>query len=291
MRGKKELLILGLLFIMNFFSWSFLFYLNEETKVVFFDVGQGDAIFIRTAENHHILIDGGPGSVVLQKLEEEIPFFYREIDLIILTHAHYDHVSGILEVVEHYNVKNIMCTGAVGDSEISKKWKEVINEKGYKQARSGARVSGSNFYIDILYPSQDLAGEYVNDLNTVSVVSRLVFDDDYAFLFTGDAYIEQENRILQFQEECLQKEDKEREFWCRAFSSLDSDVLDVGHHGSDTSTGEEFLFAVSPSVGVIMVGEANRYGHPHQEVLERLKRNNVKIKRTDRDGDVIFNIN
>ncbi len=287
---KKGIIFLGVLLIINFFSWSFLFYLQkEDTTVIFFDVGQGDAIFIRTAENHHILIDGGPGNTIIGKLEQEIPFFYKNIDLIILTHAHYDHVSGLLEVIDRYNVKDIVCTGAFGGQQVSQEWNKIIEEREYIQARAGMRISGNTFYIDILHPAEDLAGEMVGDLNAVSIMSRLVINDSYSFLFTGDAYAEQENEVLTRMDNCLQEENRKKE-WCKSFVSLDSHVLDVGHHGSKTSTGNDFLSAVTPDIGVIMVGENNRYGHPHQEVLTRLQEHNIDIKRTDIDGDIIFNI-
>jgi competence protein ComEC len=274
---RKQLLIIAFLCVINFFSWQLLFYFKDNNlRVVFFDVGQGDAIFIRTPQKHHILIDGGPGNVVLEKLEKELPFFYNTIDLVILSHSHEDHVSGLIEVLERYKVKDIVCTGVLGESSISRKWNEMINERGYKKARVGQKISANNFYITTLYPIENLEGEMTKDLNTASVINRFVFKDKHSFLFTGDSYITQEKEVISFY--------KERDV------SLNSDVLKIGHHGSKTSTSEEFLREVEPKVAVIMSGSENRYGHPHQETLDRLENFGIKIMRTDKDGDIVFNI-
>ena len=286
MEKKKVLLVFLILVVFNFFSWNLLFFFqNKDLRVVFFDVGQGDAVFIRTPQKHHILIDGGPGDVVLEKLGREMPFFYNSIDLVILTHPHDDHVSGLIEVLERYNVEEVICTGVSGTSGVARKWKEKINKRGYRQARAGKRIGTSSFHIDILYPAESFKKEEVDDLNKASVVSRLVFREEYSFLFTGDIYKEQEKEIISYKERC----EEEKGLRCDSFS-LDTDVLKVGHHGSKTSTSEQFLEFVSPRVAVVMVGENNRYGHPHKEVLEKLADYGVEVKRTDKDGDVIFNI-
>ncbi len=271
---KKKFLIIVFLCVLNFFSWQLLFYFKDNNlKVVFFDVGQGDAIFIRTPEKHHILIDGGPGSTILEKLEKELPFFYNSIDLVILTHPHDDHLSGLIEVLERYNVKDIVYSGVLDNSSIFKRWSEITEKDGYKEARAGQKISANNFYIETLYPVEDIKGKIAKDLNAVSAVNRFVFKDEHSFLFTGDIYDKQEKEIISFYKE-----------------NLKSDVLKVAHHGSKTSTTKEFLEEVMPKVVVIMVGSDNRYGHPHNETLERLENFGTKVMRTDKDGDIVFNI-
>ena len=286
MSRKKALIIAGVvLLVLNVFSWSLLAELNKNNlRVVFFDVGQGDAVFIRTPQNHYILIDGGIGDVVLEKLADELPFFERSIDLVILTHPHDDHVAGLVEVLKRYDVQEVMCTGVQGESGTARRWKEMIEERGYRLARSGKRVAGDDFHIDILFPVDNIVGETVRDLNEVSVIARLDFKE-HSFLFTGDAYKEQEEQVVGYQEECLEEglEDCER-FTVRA------DVLKIGHHGSNTSTEEDFLRHVAPKIAVIQVGEDNRYGHPHPDVLGRLEDRGVLVKRTDMDGDVIMEV-
>jgi competence protein ComEC len=256
-----------------------LFYFKDDNlRVVFFDVGQGDSIFIRTPQKHHILIDGGPGNVVLEKLGQELPFFYNSIDLLILTHSHDDHVSGLIEVLERYKVKNIVSTGVLNESTISRKWNELINEKGYKEARAGQKIFTTDFYITTLYPVESLKDKKIKDLNAVSVVNLFNFQEKYKFLFMGDAYIAQEKEILSYCKEADNCDD------------LKVDVLKLGHHGSKTSTSEDFLEKIMPKVAVIMVGDDNRYGHPHYETIERLENFNINIMRTDRDGDIVFNL-
>ncbi len=249
-------------------------------EVIFFDVGQGDAALIKSPQGHTILIDGGPGEVVLEKLGKEIPFFNRSIDLVILTHPHYDHLSGVVEVLLYYNVKEVVYTGVREENTLFKRWEEVVSEKGYRTARSGMRISANDFYIDILYPFDNLDGEIVKDSNSTSVISRLAFRD-HGIIFTGDAYSLQEKEVVEMERRC----EEEDSLVCRSIT-LSSDVLKVGHHGSRTSTSQEFVVAVSPSVAVISAGKNNRYGHPHTEVLETLDRYGVSVMRTDRDGDV-----
>lgn len=269
---KKRILFwtISALFVLNLFTWSFLFSLEKEkSEVVFFDVGQGDAIFIRTPQDHRILIDGGPGEKILEKIGREVSFLENEIDLVILTHPHEDHVSGLVEVLKTYDVKEILYTGVKGRNVSAKEWEKRVEKKGYRVAKKGKRVSANNFSIDILYPEKDLRGKGVKDFNATSVVSRLTLEGK-TFLFMGDAYSTQEKEILS------------------SFPSLDSDVLKVGHHGSKTSTSSEFLSAVDPLYSVIMAGEDNRYGHPHKETLETLENHSTEVLRTDRDGTIRF---
>ncbi len=272
---RRSLFLLSFLIVINFFSWSLLLYLKDDSlRVVFFDVEQGDAIFIKTPQNHHILIDGGAGSVVLEGLGREMPFFYNKIDLIVLTHPHDDHVSGLIEVIDRYNVKDIICTGVVGGSAVNRRWSDIINNRGYRPAKAGQRVLANNFSLNILYPIRLLQEVEVRDLNQASIISWIAFKDKYNFVFMGDAYKEQEEVVVNYL--------KEKELF------FEADVLKVGHHGSRTSTSEVFLEALSPKIAVIMAGEDNRYGHPHQETLDILSEYGIKVLRTDRDGDIIF---
>jgi competence protein ComEC len=284
MRKKQTILFLLIFILLNFYSWNFLFSIyKEELEVTFFDVGQGDAIFIKTPQNHYILIDGGPDDVVLEKLEKKLPFYNRSIDLVVLTHPHYDHISGIIEVLERYKVKNILYTGVIGEGSIFSKWKELTKEE-YRLARAGQRVSANDFSLIILYPAENLKNKEVEDLNEASIISRLVFGEK-SFLFMGDAYIAQEKEIIRYKEDC-EKEGREQ---CDVFE-INSTVLKIGHHGSSSSSSENFLAEVNPKIAVIMVGENNKYGHPNEDVIERLKEKGIVIKRTDKDGDIIFNL-
>jgi len=133
LKNKKIVwLVLGLLMAMNALAWLVILELGESgvLEVGFFDVGQGDAIFIETPDGFQVLIDGGPDLTVLEKLGKEMPFYDREIDLIILTHPEHDHLFGLLEVLKRYEIKNILWTGIIRDTAEWEEWKRLIGEEG-----------------------------------------------------------------------------------------------------------------------------------------------------------------
>lgn len=263
--------ILGFLFFLNILAWVVVYDLKnpQVLEVNFFDVGQGDAIFIETPQRHQILIDGGPGSAVLEKLAKEMPFWDRTIDLIILTHPEKDHLAGLIEVLKRYKVENILWTGVIRDTAEFKEWEKSIKGERAKIfiAKSGQKIIMPKTVLGILYPLENLEGEELKDSNNTSIVAKLVFKEN-SFLFTGDIY-------KSIEKELITKE-----------TDIDSDVLKVAHHGSKTSSSEEFMKEVSPQEAVISAGKDNPYGHPHQEVLEILEKYGIRILRTDLDGDI-----
>jgi len=270
-KHNSAFIILGILFFLNILAWIAVYDLSQPRflEVTFFDVGQGDAIFIETPQSHQILIDGGPDSTILEKLGKEIPFFDRTIDLIILTHPDKDHLAGLLEVLKRYKVENILWTGIVKDTSEAREWQKLIQKEGAQIfiAKAGQRIGASRARLDILHPSENLEGKTVKNTNNTSIVARLVFGEN-SFLLTGDIYKSVEETLV------------EKNIF------IDSDILKVAHQGSRTSTAEEFLEAVTPEIAVIPVGRNNRYGHPHQETLETLKKHGIKVLRTDEDGDI-----
>lgn len=265
--------VLGILVFLNILAWIAVFNLSrpQVLEVIFFDVGQGDAIFIETPEKQQILIDGGPSSVILEKLAKEMPFWDRTIDLVILTHPEADHLAGLIEVFKRYKIENILWTGVVRDSAEYKEWKRAIKEEGanIKIAQNGQRIIASKTVLEVLYPFENLEGKELKNSNDTSIVSKLVFND-ISFLFTGDISQEVEKALVLNQVK---------------HNLIDSDVLKVAHHGSKYSSSEEFLATVSPELAVIQVGKSS-YGHPAQELLNRLKNFDIKILRTDKDGDI-----
>ncbi|MEK7503647.1 MAG: ComEC/Rec2 family competence protein [Patescibacteria group bacterium] len=278
-RAKRGVLILGFLASFNILAWVGVWQLNQpHLEVTFFDVGQGDAIFIETTEHQQILIDGGPsGQKVLEKLGKEMPFWDRTIDLIVLTHPERDHMAGLLEVLKRYRVQNILWTGVVRDTSEYREWQKLIEVEGANIyiAYAGLQISGEQFSADprrtvlrILYPFESLEGKEVKDSNNTSIILRLVYGE-ISFLFTGDATQSVERQLL--------KRDK---------PSINADVLKVGHHGSKTSTVQEFVEAVSPETAVISLGKDNSYGHPHQATLDTLAKYGISILRTDISGDI-----
>lgn len=237
-------------------------------KIFFLDVGQGDAIFIETPNHNQILIDGGAGSNILSQIGEVMPFYDREIDLVISTHPDHDHLGGLIEVLQRYKVNMVLTTGVKTDTKEFSVWQEILNNNNINVqiAKAGQEIKLSkDASLFVLWPLDDLQGQNPKDLNNTSIINRLVYGN-FEVLFTGDAE--------EYSEEMLLEKDFE----------VQSDVLKVGHHGSKSSTSEKFLKEVSPEVAVIQVGKDNRYRHPHEEVLDRLK--NIQIYRTDEHGRI-----
>ena len=265
-KNKKIVwVVLGLLIGVNILAWVVVRELSSSNlEVVFFDVGQGDSIFIETPSGFQVLIDGGPDLTVLEKLGEEMSFYDRTIDLLILTHPDRDHLFGLLEVLKRYEIKNILWTGIVKDTAEWKEWKRLIGEEGANIiiAEAGQEIILSeNIYLSILYPFESLEGQETKYTNDTSIVAELVFNN-VSFLFTGDISKKIEKQL-----------------------STDSDVLKIAHHGSKTSTSLEFLEIVSPELAVISVGE-NSWGHPNPEVLSNLEEFGIDILITKELGDI-----
>lgn len=264
---KISRIILAILFVIAILSWTAVFASHDnKLHIHFYDVGQGDAIYIRTPAKQDILIDGGPDATILTKLGQDMPFYDRKIELIISTHPHADHITGLIDVLKRYQVDQILSTGVEHTSATFGEWKDIVQEKNIpvRTAQAGQKIKLGKTFMYVLYPVDRLAGKEVKNLNNTSIVSRLIYGKNSA-LFTGDAEIEVEQELLS------------------NHTHLKSDILKVGHQGSKTSTSEEFLEKVDPEYAIISVGE-NKYGHPSKEVLERLK--NIKLFRTDLNGDI-----
>lgn len=242
-----------------------------QFRVIFFDVGQGDSIFIEDELGHQILIDGGEDKAVLENLGQVLPFYDRSLDLVILTHPHNDHVAGLVEVLQRYQVDRVLYSGVRYDNAAYQEFKEVIKTKGISFAypHYGQRIIlAGDAYLDILNPWEEIVEQDLENLNNSSIVCRLV-KGDQEYLFTGDAETKLEKELIQ------------KNIY------LQANILKLGHHGSQTSSSESFLRAVDPREAIISVGE-NKYGHPHALILERLHDFDIEIKRTDLLGDINY---
>ncbi|MCP6719319.1 MAG: MBL fold metallo-hydrolase [Patescibacteria group bacterium] len=268
---KNTFWLIATLSFLNIIAWIVVYNLSRQNllEVSFFDVGQGDSIFIETPKGYQILIDGGPSLAVLEKLGNEMPFWDRKIDMIILTHPEHDHIFGLLEVLKKYKVDFILWTGVLRDTAEYEEWKRLIGSgmSNVKVVKAGQRIITPKTIINILYPFEDLEGKIVKNTNNTSIVSRLVFGNT-SFIFTGDAY------------KSVEREIANGELY------VESDILKIGHHGSKTSTSKELLEEVKPEIAVISVGKLNKYGHPHFEVLEALDKYDIRVLRTDQYGDI-----
>ncbi|MDD5289908.1 MAG: MBL fold metallo-hydrolase [Patescibacteria group bacterium] len=255
--------IVGAIFYVNYF---------QTDRAVFLNVGQGDSIFFRTGKGETILIDGGPDNTVQTQLGKFMPFWERDLDLIILTHPHSDHITGLVEILKRYTVKKIIMTGISHTAPQYLEFLKIIKEQEIpvEIAVAGEIEEVGDIKIEILYPLENLAGKVSDDLNNTSVVAQIDFLNQ-KFLMMGDAGFDVEKELIK-----------------KYGHNLQSDILKVGHHGSRFSTDVKFLEIVSPQTAVICVGE-NSFGHPSPRTLNHLERAKVIIKRTDLDGNVIVN--
>lgn len=243
----------------------------------FFDIGQGDAIYLRLPNEQDILIDGGPDKTILEKLGQVMPFYDREIDLVVLTHPHADHLTGLIEVLRTYRVKQIWLTGVTHTTDEYLEFLRLIKAQNIetKTPLRGNKFDFGEIKVEVLNPSRSVTGERITEsteertggLNDTSIVVRLVYGEN-KFLFTGD--------ITSDIEKDLVKSDVE----------LGVDVLKVAHHGSKFSSSREFVQAVDPKHAVIQVGRNNRYGHPAYRTLRTLENAGAEVFRNDLDGDI-----
>jgi competence protein ComEC len=236
----------------------------EPLTMHFIDVGQGDAILIDKGETD-ILVDGGPtsASVLLYLQSQGI----ADIDLLVATHPHADHIGGLPDVLAQYPVNEIWVSGDTATSQTYQNFATAVAAEGatLREVERGYTAQMEELGLAVFNPTFELTG----DPNEDSVVFRLTCGG-VSVLLLGDATSDSEASML------------------TAGLALDSDVLKVGHHGSSTSTGAAFLGAVTPKDAVISVGAGNTYGHPTQATLDRLAAAGATIYRTDQNGTVVL---
>lgn len=250
------------IFLITAIFFLIIIIIPKDLRIYFIDVGQGDSCLIITPHNKKILIDGGGSESYDIGKNTLIPYLLarriKEIDYIIVSHFDTDHVDGLLTVMEEFKVGKVIISKQEEDSDNFKKFKDIVKEKCIKVivVEKGDRLKiEANFYFDILWPdNSNLITE--NVLNNNSIVCKLQYKK-FSMLFTGDIEEIAEKQILQ--------EYKEN---ANIFSST---ILKVAHHGSKTSSTQEFLDVTKPSIAVIGVGEKNKFGHPNDEVIKRLE--------------------
>lgn len=230
-------------------------------EVHFLDVGQGDSTLIKTPEEN-ILIDGGEvgqGEIIAGYLKEH---GVRQIDILISTHPHSDHIGGLQYILAEIPVKMVIDPGvSKSRSGLYSGYKKIIAAKHIelKEARVGDSYNIGGGLLKIVY-----CDNQADEINNTSIVALISYGKAKV-LFTGD--LEKENEVK---------------------INEQADLLQVGHHGSRTSSCERFLKTVKPRFAVISCGQDNEYGHPHSEVLERLGKMGIKVYRTDISGDIVF---
>ncbi|PIT96254.1 hypothetical protein COT94_00995 [Candidatus Falkowbacteria bacterium CG10_big_fil_rev_8_21_14_0_10_37_14] len=252
------LVITGVALVL-FFVWP---QQKNGAELIFLNVGQGDAILIKTPYEQTILIDGGPDALVLKGLGRYLPWSDRDLSAILLTHPHDDHLFGLIRVAERYFSEQVFTGFRTATSAPYQAWLERVATT--TPLKTGQRlIFGPDCYLEVLSDGC-LAG---ND-NDGSLVTKFVYDN-FSVLLPGDLGLKGENILL-----------------AASSSILNADILKIGHHGSAESSSETWLRAVSPDLTVISVGIDNRYGHPSLRTLNRLDRLGLSYKRTDREGDI-----
>jgi competence protein ComEC len=285
---------------------------SADLQVSVLDVGQGDAILIKTPEHHNILIDAGPDGGVVEGLAGQMGFFDKTIDLFILTHPHRDHHGGILDVMQKYDVRRVMLTGADAGDPVYSAFLDAVRDRGTEVwfANSAEDVQiGPGLYLDVLFPfsGQSLVGQDVHNKNNTSIVARLVrwvandSEGQIVPLASADEvgndklYDQQFGEIPRFTRndklESLAmltgdaEVEEEREILLAGFD-VRADVLKLGHHGSRTATSDAFLAAVSPGVAIVSAGEGNKFEHPHPETMAKVQA--LEVKQTMLEGNIEF---
>ena len=252
---KETVILLSIILILS----NFIFYiLPQDLKIYFIDVGQGDSTLIVTPSKKTILIDGG-GSESFDVGEKVLlPYLLdrriRKIDYIMISHFDTDHCKGIFTVIENLKVKNIIISKQAEKSENYKKFKEIVANKKINiiLVKAGDKIKIDKYiYFKILFPTEKLIMQ--NPLNNNSIVSQLNYKS-FKMLFTGDIEEIAEKEILNLQKD-----------------KLKSTILKVAHHGSNTSSTQEFINSVKPELALIGVGKNNTFGHPSECVVEKLR--------------------
>lgn len=240
----------------------------RDLELTMFDVGQGDALFLETPSGTQMLIDGGPSNAVLAKLGRAMKLTDRHIDYVMLSHPDADHVTGLAAVLERYDVGAVIVTGVESKSPEYQAFAEAVDTFNVPviTVRTGdLQWLDKETALRVLWPSAERVSK--EESNNTSIVAQLIFGTT-TIVLTGDAEEPVESQIL------------------AKNHRIKSDVLKAGHHGSKTSTTEEWVSAVDPHLVLIPVGHDNQFGHPHAEVIERLQQHAIEIHRTDIEGDV-----
>ena len=262
---RNKLIVAGIFFfvVLNFFSWNILFSLEKELmEVVFFDVGQGDATFLQ-GPDFNILIDAGQ-----HNRTDVISYLHyldvQEIKLLIGTHPHADHIGQFPEIIRDFNVREVWLSGDIHTTRTFERTIDALlaSDAEYNEPRSGEIYTIGSARLEVLNP------EYINDNFHEGCISLRVVYGNVSFLFTGDIESKTERDIV------------------NRHDDITSTVLQLGHHGSRTSSSSLFLQAVKPQIAIYSAAADNQYGHPHDETIENLLSFGVDVLGTDIYGTI-----
>lgn len=261
---KYFLPILILLFLLSFTASLFA---QDTVSIYFLDVGQGDSSIIITPDGKVVMIDSGPNeSLILRYLQN---LGVSHIDLLIATHAHADHITGMDKIIAKYKPKAFIDPGIPHTTATYQRMITAIDKYNINYYKGISRkINLGSLSLTILPPAIPLIKG--SELNNNSVVVRLDFKE-FSILFTGDIEKEREGQLL-----------------TKSRSNLNADILKVGHHGSSSSSSPLFIKSVGPKIAVISCGHGNKYGHPHQETISLLQSLGIEIYQTDLSGTILI---
>ncbi len=265
-------IIAALLLCANLFVWYAVYVERPTNKltIAFLNIGQGDAIYIESPTHNQLLIDGGPPRKILSELGGVMHFYDRSINMILVTNPDQDHIGGFIDVLNNYDVGEVVEPGTHSDSATYKTLEEDISAEHAKDemAKRGMVVHlGGGADLHILFPDQDVSTWATND---GSIMAKLTYGST-SVMFTGDAPSKTEEYTTSLSPDIMK-----------------SDLLKVGHHGSRTSASESFVIAVAPKYAIISAGVHNKYSHPHKETLELFQKLKIPVLGTYQMGRIVF---
>lgn len=276
---KKTIILLSLvaIFVLTYVTVQILHFAKRELRIVFCNVGQGDAIYIRTPNGSDIVIDGGPDEKMLHCLSDHMPFWDRKIEIVMLSHPHADHLQGLIPLIKRFDVDHFITEDLTHDSFVYKHLLEELKKKAIpiEKAFTGTQIETTDgVVLKALGPTK----EYIQETSPegtireseefASLITELSFGN-FKALFTGDS--QEKGLINAF----------------KSYSSIHYDIFQVPHHGSKTGISETFLKSVFIQYAIISVGK-NSYKHPHPITLSLLQKNHIPILRTDTIGDIVI---
>ncbi|MFC1517819.1 DNA internalization-related competence protein ComEC/Rec2 [Candidatus Margulisiibacteriota bacterium] len=278
LKFKKKHLLFIALFLLILSIWGLAFssgkkLFNDQLRISAIDVGQGDSLLIETPRHKKYLIDGGGYTKGDQSVTNYLAVSgINHLDGIILTHAHADHLDGLIPLINNLKIDWIITSGFKSNYAAYKKFMHMIKKKKIPChiTNYGQKTTlDKNIVLHILHPSTPYISGTHSPENDNSVVCRLVYNN-FSMLFTGDCAEAGEHRILSKP------------------VNLKSTILKAGHHGSRWSSNTKFLDAITPDLAIIPCGKNNRFKHPHKETLERFKQKKINVYRTDIHGNILI---
>lgn len=246
---------------------------HPNLQITILNVGQGDAILIKTPDNKYGLIDGGAGDAVLGELAQALPFGVKHLNFILATHPDNDHIQGLVTALQHYDVNVVFWQKHNKQSGVYSELGDRIDNQelaNYELREWHDFRLGCCVVFDVVWPQQNQDIYSVEEANHISTAVILRYKNLQMYL-GGDLGVEGELTSVSSLDD---------------FAASAIDILKVGHHGSKTSSSAEFIQQIGPEMAVISVGEENSYGHPAPEVIDTLILSGADVWRTDQDGRI-----